>query len=394
MFTKNFSEIDVGDFKNLIDQKTTENQQLEFKRESWGRDDEGTRELLRDVSSMANAYGGYFIIGMEEDQNGIATTLKEVIDAETERDRILGCCLSNLQPRIIGFDIRTIEIETGKSLLLIKVPSSLNLHQIIFKGLYQFWIRHDRQKTKMSFDEIKDGILKNFSSSERVEKFINLKTEQFLKSLDTEMLLMAIPIKLENELFKIDNAEIRGILRESSLDRRYGYNFSFLYPATPSLNGLQIIDGQTMKSQRLEFYRNGYFEGRLKITDNFVDEENLKLNGVEQKYPLIINVAIVEYIYSFINRLRSILEIIHYESPYHIKIVFHNIKGLVLPKFKRSSLFRYDHYKQWEEGDLIIEPITYESIIPNKIVKELSDRVWNAFGFDHEPYFDGQKFNF
>lgn len=111
--------------------------------------------MLRDISSMANAYRGYLILGLrEEKESGVPLEIVSVEKANEERDRILGSCLSNIEPRIVGLQARTVDIDDG-AILIICIPRSTKLpHMVTFKGLNQFWIRHDRQKSKMSVDEI------------------------------------------------------------------------------------------------------------------------------------------------------------------------------------------------------------------------------------------------
>ena len=64
---RELNEIKIEDIQFLIDNQMTEDISLEYKSQCWERNDEGTREMLRDISSMANAKGGYIILGIEED---------------------------------------------------------------------------------------------------------------------------------------------------------------------------------------------------------------------------------------------------------------------------------------------------------------------------------------
>src|SRR6266487_1919449 len=55
--------------------------------------------MLRDISSIANAYGGDLLIGVDENVNGAAITLMGIEKAEDESQRIIGSCLSNIAER-------------------------------------------------------------------------------------------------------------------------------------------------------------------------------------------------------------------------------------------------------------------------------------------------------
>ena len=143
---------------------------------------------------------------------------KEIINvsnAEQDRDRILASCMANLHPRIIGLDIKMVECKDNKKVILIKIPDSLNLHQITFKGLYQFWKRHDRQKSRMTYEEIKDTILKNNLASSQNISLLKERKSLMNGRGRSVLMLTAQPIKPEAELFKVGNEKVRDIIRKS-----------------------------------------------------------------------------------------------------------------------------------------------------------------------------------
>lgn len=159
IFHKSFDNISSSNIKNLIDIKYKERQILEYKREIYGEKDKDKREMLRDISSFANAYGGYLIIGIEE-KNGIPIKIYNINNPDVERDRIEKSCLSNIEPRISRIKCKPIKMESGENILIVFIPRSLKKpHMINFKNLNQFWIRHNDKKLPMSVEEIRDACL-------------------------------------------------------------------------------------------------------------------------------------------------------------------------------------------------------------------------------------------
>lgn len=55
VFSKPLIEITEHDLAGLIDNQVRENQNLEYKQIMYGNTDEEKREMLRDITSMANA---------------------------------------------------------------------------------------------------------------------------------------------------------------------------------------------------------------------------------------------------------------------------------------------------------------------------------------------------
>ena len=119
IFQKSFNNINNKDLQNLIDIQYKERQRMEYKKEIYGRSDTQKKEMLRDISSMANSYGGVLIIGIEEDNNGIPLGPFNVINAEKERIRIEQSCLSSIEPRIAGLKSKTVIMDSGEELVTI-----------------------------------------------------------------------------------------------------------------------------------------------------------------------------------------------------------------------------------------------------------------------------------
>jgi predicted HTH transcriptional regulator len=95
IFAKRIDDLAEADLVPLLG--TRENQFVEFKEIMYARKDPAARfEMLRDVSSIANAEGGVLIIGMAENGDGEATGIVPVADARVEADRLVSVCLMSL----------------------------------------------------------------------------------------------------------------------------------------------------------------------------------------------------------------------------------------------------------------------------------------------------------
>ncbi len=391
MFNKTFKDIAGTDIQNLIASGASEGNNLEFKREPWGNGDEEVREMLRDVSSMANAYGGYLLIGIdEEDSTGKAKQAVDVPDAENYRDRLLASCMANLQPRIIGLDIKTIECEGAKKVVLIKVPDSLNLHQVTFKGLYQFWRRHDRQKSRMTYEEIRDTVIKNNMGSSQNTHLLKQRKSILAATGKPLIMVTAQPVKTEIELFKIGNEKLRDILKNSG-GRYAGWNLDFRYDtAKPTIHGLSISDN----SRSVNLFRDGYMEASIEIVKGYVyDDKEVYIDGSAKEAKLFRSPALVEFTDSFLKKIQIVMSEIGYEAPMSYSVALLNISGFVLYDGKEGG-FHHSHAIWRDGGNIEIEPITFEFLKPEYIAKELCDRLWQAFGFEGEPYYKDGKFVF
>lgn len=405
ILNKKFEDITSQDIDALIELSISESQKLEFKQSVWGRGDEDIREMLRDITSMANAYGGYILIGLKENsETGIAQEVESIINADDEKDRIFSSCLANIEPRIIGLDIKTIEIDEENKILLMKIPNSLNLHIITFRGLYQFWKRHDRQKTRMTVDEIKDSFFVNHSYDESKKDFIDKRDKDIKEIINNKpfFILGAIPQKINNEAVNIFDEEIKNILQDSIEGERHaGWNFSqisLLGMTTPTFYGLRVGANHIYQ----ELHRNGYFEAGISLQEHsffFVSPEEYlerqsQLPPETLDYPLLYNMPVVEYTLSFLNKLKLISNYLNEETQYSIFIKFLNTKKMIMKPYRQGIDLTEHYYNVWERNDLIIEPMTFEFVDPVLMTKEVCDRVWQAFGYEKQPYYNSETNSF
>src|SRR4030065_2872408 len=152
--SKKLTDLQEQDFQRLVTDQVQERDTVEYKRDMYGNSDADKREMLKDITSMANHRGGYLLIGINENDEGIATNILGV-EPGNHVERITSCCLDNVEKRIVGLDIRDISLANGKVVVAISIPESFNApHMVTHKGLNQFWKRHGRQKDRMTIDEI------------------------------------------------------------------------------------------------------------------------------------------------------------------------------------------------------------------------------------------------
>jgi len=141
--------------QSLIDAKAAETVTIEYKRETYGGNDDARAEFLADVSSFANTSGGDLVIGIDA-KDGVPTAftpLTENVDAELRRlDQM---AQTGLEPRIQKLQMCGVPIDGG-SVLIIRAARSYNApHRVIFKGKNRFWARSSARKYEPNVDELR-----------------------------------------------------------------------------------------------------------------------------------------------------------------------------------------------------------------------------------------------
>jgi hypothetical protein len=223
---KLLEEISEVDLQALIDNGVRESQTLEYKREVYGRGDEEVREMLRDISSIANAFGGDMLIGVEEDREGVAVALRGVENGEAEAARIVSSCLSNIEERIPGLRAWPVPLHNGCHVICVRIPRSLRApHLVTFKGLNQFWARHDRQKAPMSIHEVRDVCLRVEGLMERLERFLEKRKREILEKIDPMpyYVISITPLFVGTEIVEVRDRELRELMRNPPGQRSGGW---------------------------------------------------------------------------------------------------------------------------------------------------------------------------
>lgn len=390
IFGKSFEQINFEDITSLIQNKVTEDQNLEYKREVWGRNDEGVREMLRDIGSMANAYGGFIILGMEEEDNGSARTIKSVVDAESEKDRIFQSCIANIQPRLVGLDIRCLK-EKDVSIILIYIPTSSRSPHLIVRGINQFWIRHGSQKSLMSVEEMRESFLKNSSITQNSENFLRERMRKVRKLIGAKpyLMLFALPLSVRENIVDVRDQRLREMLLRPPNSRRGGWNFEFNYVnVTPSLYGLKIDHADEWRG--LELHRSGYLECLVDIEKHSMVGDGTIGEAEEKKsIKILSSFPLVEYPHSFFNQLKQTMDYLGYSGEILVSLTLFNIESFYLGKYSDRALFPEFH--SWSEKDLEMGPVIFEYIDPEKNTQFIADRLWQAFGFEQAPLFKDGK---
>lgn len=339
-----------------------------FKRDAYPKNDDGKRETLRDISAMANEYGGEILLGVDECGEGVASEIVGILDGEQEAQSIVSSCLSNIDERIRGLATHPVPLSNGKHVVIIQIPQSLRApHMVTYKGLNQFWARHDRQKSSMSTDEIRDACLRVEMLTTKLQEFLQkrlAKVDRFASGKPT-LTFSLTPILVQRQIVRTGDQKLRHILRDSNLgDGR---------TPRPCITGLE---NARVPGQWLRLDRNGHLD---------VWEDLSPATGVPDGSPALRFLNGGPIIFTVLNLCalgKAVYEHCGVLEPMMAKLDLWNLKGL----FLRTSDWFGREVRPWPAEDLNLEVLEVESLQNPKVAaKAVLDRLWEAFGFDQAP---------
>lgn len=142
----------IQDIENLIDNQIKESLTLEYKEAR-----KNVNEIMKTISAFANAKGGVVIFGVKE-KKGIPISISWVNNGGT-KEQIENIILSNIQPKLDGYDIRQIDNPENddQSVFVIMVQESIGTPHMA-NNIY--YIRREFKSEPMGDFEVKNAIFK------------------------------------------------------------------------------------------------------------------------------------------------------------------------------------------------------------------------------------------
>ena len=380
---RKLSELTEQDLQRLVSDQVQEKDTLEYKSIMYSNSDEDKREMLRDITSMANYHGGYLIIGIEADDEGIPIRL-EGIEAGNHVERITSSYLDNVDKRIVGLDIDDVQLASDRVVVIVFIPESMNApHMIVFKGLNQFWKRHGRQKERMIVDEIGEAFEKRLSNLNRLDRFLFTRKAEVLESIgdNTYMVISASPAYLCDEVvFDIHDEDLREmILHPPSL--RGTYSYIGCGQAYPTLSGLKADNydpyrhAQHRLGNYLEVFRNGYIECGNLLTQ---DTEDLCFASQIHAAYIVNFVLFIEKVYGTYLPL----------TPLVVSFAIYNAEGMWLAA--GSDFVENEKQVTWKRQHLELQKFYIENLAEEAklLPKRINDHIWQAFHHERAIVFD------
>lgn len=403
MLGLDFEKIDGADIDNFLKSQLTELQRSEFKKESWfcvskKNHDEQREEMLKDITGMANAYGGYIFIGVKP-LDGVYEYFN-VSDAEEEKNKIIQTCNECIQPRLLGLHIKPVLVGAAgeeKTVLLVQVPQGGNAPYAAKapanRAAYWFWRRHGDHVLPMQMLDIRKQIMDTYFGAEALQKKLAdafLEYKKINHSVPPFIWLAAAPANaFSGNQINVKDPEIKRILvNQHFISSNDPFQFSFQDQHFAfTLNGVRTKLCGTGIDRSIEVYKNGYIQG---VGSGIIRE---RTQGTSQV--ILSTYAIRSYLLSFINQVKNLYE----QSEIYDGVVFQvgigHVNGYYLSNKLESTSPRiglptdsFNERKYDEPVPLLSETIYVDNFGESSILSvdnELAEKIWNGFGFETAP---------
>ncbi|MCB9507833.1 MAG: ATP-binding protein [Kofleriaceae bacterium] len=163
----------------LVGDRVEETSRLDFKRDPYQRTEGDRRELRRDATSIANASGGFLVIGVD-DENDRAVAVPGVAAFQTEATAMRDALNASITPPLEAraFRVRSIALSNGNGVVILEIPPSApgSPHAVTENNRpAEFWIRRDRTKQRMVYDEIRERFSRGDASDLGAQALVRIE---------------------------------------------------------------------------------------------------------------------------------------------------------------------------------------------------------------------------
>jgi hypothetical protein len=379
---KALRDIDESDLIQLIENKVREDKYLDYKREMIGKTESDKKEFLQDICSFANAAGGHIVLGIEEgkgQERGLPKNLIGLnVNADEEIARLQSIILTGVEPRILGLELKPIELESNPInpkpiAVVIRIPLSISLpHMVKYQGHHTFYSRTANGKYPLEVSELRNLFAQSITAMEqirnfregRIKKILAGETPAPIKS-SAKVILHIIPFS-RPELTK-SAIDIKSIVSEAN----------WFEPMTmTSHHHRSNLDGHVTDFQRslnnelgISAYTQLFRDGSIEAAWNgpFIRHEE-KIIG-----HLFLEDIIIDYVEYCLRKMNSI----GVEPPVCIMLT---LVGVSEYRMTTHSSTLTDKF---EKDDIMVPELmieTFDIDVPRQL-KPLLDIIWNSVGF-------------
>ena len=423
-------EITDQELRNLIGNQE-ENQNIDFKQQDYHKDDEDPevykREICKDITAMANAGGGYILIGVGE-RDKVAQGFYTVNEASKVTQSIKDTCLDHIDRRIrnLEVELRTFQWKNKDvTLVIIHIPeSAIHPHGFKWGGSTNFVKRYGDVTREYPMSELGDAFSKLYypltvgsSESDLRANIVNTpEVRSLISSQDTalnvsvvsdllrlmdlrfdEVILnqpsyriLAVPKELNPQAIDTRDEDIRQTMFDPP-DRRYGnFGVTGILEREMTLSS-EGIKGPNVTGGEITLLKNGFLEVRCPLRDTQFQWRNYE-SGIDTEwiYPYVV----CEFPVTFLRLVKRIYGASGITSPVFIQQTYHNLEGFTLIGGNPSNNWfgtSQSEIKVYRHSIPIISKRTVvQDFNPEHIAYDMVRDVYDCFGLEEQwiPAFD------
>lgn len=400
--SKPLEDLALSDLQKLVDDEVSEIARIDYKLELKIATGDEKREFLNDVSSFANAKGGYLIFGMKESA-GKPTAIPgiKMDDPDAEIRRLDNLVRDKIVPRIPGVHMKEIQVTDKQYCIVIRIPQSWAKPHMVDMGSPKFFTRNSKGKHPLDYHEIRSAFDLSGEARQRIEQFQTKRLVDIIAGTTAPVklgdgpktIMHLIPLSMSDSSVTFDVRAVAESFRDrdnmfiAALDHSHErYN----------LEGYQayVRIGNKAKGEAEETtgYVQVFRNGAIEAVEGWLLGPLVQMEGKKK-------IAIVSYEEHLLQSLPILLrkqKELGVEPPIFLRLALTGLSEFVIEQPSQSS--RSPEYLPWyrlenytiDHDPLVLPDVLIEdyATAPDVILRPILDALWNAGGYPECPHFD------
>lgn len=393
MFTKRFDDINKADIDLLIADQVPEGRALDYKAELPGKSDGQRKEFAADVTSFANAAGGYIVFGVTEAKDAAGkntgTPDKATGLASTNGDeavlRLESMARTNLDPPIPGLRTKALDGFPDGPVVVMHIPKSWAApHMVAVSTDSRFYSRGSAGKQPLTVTEIRSAFQLSSEMPNRIRRFRDERLGRVIAGETPvplhergKLIVHLLPLaSLNADAPPVDLAAWSGSpapLQPLACGGGWNHRFNF--------DGFVTFSGPQEGPQRsyLQVLRMGALEAVTTLREPHS-------NGITYMNPW----GIEEEVCPGLSRFVKLAETHDLPLPMVAMTSLLGVKGSALPPSWSRDVSDGDH--RIERDDLLLPDVLldrYDADLP-ALLRPSFDALWQAIGMPRSLCYDEQ----
>ncbi|WP_062409823.1 helix-turn-helix domain-containing protein [Paenibacillus naphthalenovorans] len=313
---------------------------------------------MRRFTSLANTYGGDFLLGIDAPENGpIKLSGISTEDTDKELLKYINILQNGVEPKLPQVQTKIFEVGENRYVFLFRVGRSwLRPHRV--KGSSKFYSRKSNGKFPLDVFELRNMFSETTEFSKKVKEFREERALEYMLEYNNSSpftLIHLIPITCFENRYSLDLSLIEK-LRLAPIASA-GWN--------PRINFDGIYSNTSDNASSMQIFKNGIIEGAtIRLTR-------------EGRIP---STYFVEKITEFIGQSISNFEIMDMKEPFYVSISMFGVAGYEFAVDPMKYFFF--EQRKLKQDKLIFPEILIEDRTKNlkEQLRPIFDSLWNAFG--------------
>lgn len=383
-----FDQIDRAALQRLIDQHRSEDHTIEYKERLPGNaDSEKVSWLLKPVCSFANSEGGDLLLGVRADQ-GQPTELVGVdvgaSDADATFLRLEQVLRSSIEPMVRGVRIRSVAVDQGRSIIVIRVPKSWTApHRV--RGNRSFYARGAAGSFELDVPQLRQAFLLSDGIQKEIEGF---RAERVAKIVADDT-----PVALQPGLKMVVHVlPLSSFTSGSTVPAgRFSENPHHMMPPDAGSASWQLgLDGITVyevsgSGELSGSYSLFFREGRAEFVRTF---ERRNENGNHFLPSTYYEDLCIKSVRAAVQRLNEF----DIGAPFYVGFSLINAKGYRLGVSQMVAFMNDRELRPFDHHHMLFPMIEVQDAAtdPSRFLRPAFDLVWNAGGMAESLNYDSE----